>query len=176
MPDADTPFAIRTATPADAAKIKALYIESFTATFGHRYPLSDLHYFLSKADFAAALQHPGNLAFVGAQEGPQAGAIGGFVLLGAGPLPIADQRPRWLLRQLYLRHQLRGSGLAQCLLDCAVAASRARHKSELLLTVLQDNHRARRFYARNGFVEIGTRRFPVGHSTDDHFILRLALG
>ena len=64
---------------------------------------------------------------------------------------------------------------AQRLLDRAIAESRARHYQELYLTVFIDNHRARRFYDRNGFIEVGRHPFSVGDVVDDDRIMRLTL-
>jgi ribosomal protein S18 acetylase RimI-like enzyme len=45
----------------------------------------------------------------------------------------------------------------------------------MLLSVYIDNHRARRFYERYGFEEVGRYAFPVGGTIDDDRIMRLAL-
>ena len=56
-----------------------------------------------------------------------------------------------------------------------VAEARARGFDELYLTVWIENHRARRFYERNGVVEVGRYAFVVGDQVDDDRILRLTL-
>lgn len=168
-------FSIREARLADAAQIHALYIETFTETFGHRYPHQDLANFLQNMDrehFEERLANPENIILVG-ESGDE---VTGYILLAELPVPLDDHRPRWMLRQLYLNKKAQGTGLAQALLDDAIERSKALGKMEMLLTVLDDNHRARRFYARAGFTEIGNCDFPVGNHTDHDFIMRLALG
>jgi RimJ/RimL family protein N-acetyltransferase len=45
----------------------------------------------------------------------------------------------------------------------------------MFLSVFIDNHRARRFYARYGFEEVGRYDFMVGTHADHDLILRLKL-
>jgi ribosomal protein S18 acetylase RimI-like enzyme len=80
-----------------------------------------------------------------------------------------------VLRQLYLDEEAKGTGLAQALMEAALAEARARGVKELYLTVWVDNHRARRFYERYGFEEVGAYAFVVGSTIDDDRILRLRL-
>ena len=45
-------------------------------------------------------------------------------------------------------------------MDWTIATARARGASELILSVYVDNHRAKAFYTRYGFVDIGRYDFP----------------
>ncbi len=79
------------------------------------------------------------------------------------------------LYQLYVDPPWHGSGVAAALLDWAAAAARAAGAADLWLSVYVDNPRARRFYARAGFVEVMPYTFMVGDHADDDIICRLAL-
>ena len=69
------------------------------------------------------------------------------------------------LRQLYISSEWRGAGAARVLIDWALAEAKARGGEELYLTVYTENWRARRFYEKYGFVEVG--RFPqIGRKFD----------
>ena len=48
-------------------------------------------------------------------------------------------------------------------------------RQEQFLSVYVDNHRARRFYERYGFEEIGTYAFMVGNHADEDHLMRLVL-
>lgn len=60
-------------------------------------------------------------------------------------------------------------------MDWTIATARARGASELILSVYVDNHRAKAFYTRYGFVDIGRYDFPVGDTIDEDRIMRLSL-
>ena len=61
------------------------------------------------------------------------------------------------------------------LLRASRLVARARGMQDLYLTVWVENHRARRFYDRHGFVEVGKYPYVVGSTVDDDRILRLIL-
>ncbi len=70
------------------------------------------------------------------------------------------------LRRIYVLASFHGTGLAQGLLNDAIAALPIAER--LLVGFNQDNTKARAFYAKCGFEQIGTRRFAIGgHMFDD---------
>ena len=164
----------RDATPADLPAIDALFRSSFAATFGHLYAPEDLTAFLAKftpAAWAEEFATPG-YAFRVAED---AHGLAGYAKISAPTLPIPTSAPAVELRQLYLDERAKGSGAAQALLDWAVATARARGAQELWLSVYVDNHRARTFYARNGFEDMGRYAFMVGDHEDEDRLCRLKL-
>ena len=56
-----------------------------------------------------------------------------------------------------------------------IATARERGAADLFLSVFIDNHRARRFYARYGFEEVGSYAFMVGTHADEDIVMRLGL-
>jgi GNAT superfamily N-acetyltransferase len=166
---------LRRATAGDAAAVRDLFCRSFTATFGHLYPPEELAEWLagcSEERFARECAADDHACMLGLAPDER---LLGYCLLGPQDLPVAGDRPWWVLRQLYLEEEAKGSGLAQALLAWAIAEARTRGFGELYLTVWVDNHRARRFYERNGFEEIDRYEFRVGSTVDDDRILRRAL-
>ncbi len=167
-------FTLRCAVAADAAGISALFHHSFTATFGHIYPPEELAGFLagcSEARFRGEIDSPDFAVMLGEADG----ALMGYCALGPQDLGIQPGGRWWVLRQLYLEEEAKGTGLGQALLERAIEESRARGMDDLYLTVWVENHRARRFYERRGFVEVGQYAFKVGNIVDDDRILRLGL-
>ena len=98
----------------------------------------------------------------------------GYAKVNAPWLPGADAEALQL-SQLYVAREWQGRGVAHALMDWAIATARERHARALLLTVWEENHRARRFYERLGFDHIGDYAFPVGEQIDTDHIMRLAL-
>jgi ribosomal protein S18 acetylase RimI-like enzyme len=60
-------------------------------------------------------------------------------------------------------------------MEWAISTARSRGASELYLSVFDDNHRAKRFYGRHGFEEVGRYGFRVGDQVDDDRIWRKIL-
>lgn len=166
-------IAFRDGRPGDGAPVADLFRDSFVATFGHLYSDEDLGTFLAGVHpqaFEAELADP-HFAFRLAEED---GALAGFAKLGPDDLPGATPGSIELY-QLYVLEPWQGRGIAAALMDWAIRESRQRGAAELRLTVYIDNHRARRFYARYGFAEVGKYVFMVGKHADDDRIMRLEL-
>lgn len=164
----------RKAEPGDAAAIDRVFRTSFCDTFAHLYRPEDLEAFLSKftLDAWAAELEDGRYVF---QLAEADGQLIGFVKLGPPELPVKANGPAIELRQLYVLREWRGVGAARALMDWALAEAKARGGQELYLTVYTENWRARSFYEKYGFVEVGPYKFMVGSQADEDIIMRVGL-
>ncbi len=100
------------------------------------------------------------------------GAAVGYAMLTPPELPAETVRDGDLeLKRIYALARFHGTGLAQRMIDVAVAEAQRRGAGQLLLGVHAGNSRALRFYARNGFRQIGTRQFQVGPLLCDDFVM-----
>jgi len=164
----------RDATAADAATLDRIFDTSFCDTFAHLYRSEDLDAFLSSfgvADWEAQLNDPAYAFRIAEARGEPVG----YVKLGPLKLPVETGRPAILLDQLYILKEHHGVGIAHGLMDWALAEARSRGAEEMYLTVFIDNHRARRFYDRYGFVPVGRYDFMVGSHADEDIIMMKAL-
>lgn len=164
----------RAGTPADAKLMSKLGTRSFTETFGHLYSPEDLAIFLvnhSEENWRAELEDAAFAIRIAEDEGEPAG----FAKLGPPSLPFEVTGPTAELRQLYVLQPWHGAGVAPALMDWALGEARGRGAEQMFLSVFVDNRRARRFYARYGFEEVGTYAFMVGSHADEDLILRLKL-
>ncbi|WP_374408596.1 N-acetyltransferase family protein [Pelagerythrobacter sp.] len=96
------------------------------------------------------------------------GAPVGYALLAPPELEAAREGDIELKR-IYVLSRFHGSGLAGALFDALVPAARAHRR--MLVGVKDDNDRAIAFYVKNGFRQIGTRRFDVGGTLYDDAVL-----
>jgi ribosomal protein S18 acetylase RimI-like enzyme len=158
----------------DAAAIDRAFRTSFCDTFAHLYRPEDLKAFLSKFTLEAWTAELGDERY-DFQVAEADGQLIGFVKLGPPELPVETVCPAIELRQLYILHEWRGLGAAQALMDWALAEAKARGGQELYLTVFTENWRARRFYEKYGFVEVGHYKFMVGEQADEDIIMRASL-
>jgi len=167
-------IAYRDAGPADAAALDAIFRSVFCNTFAHLYSNEDLEAFLSGfgvADWELQLRDP---AFAIRLAEADALPIG-YVKIGPMKLPVEAGGSSMLVDQLYVRGTHHGTGVARALMDWAIEEARNRGSEALYLTVFVDNHRARRFYERYAFEDVGRYAFMVGNQADEDIIMRKAL-
>ena len=167
-------FAYRTASGRDAEAIDREFRASFCDTFAHLYRPDDLAAFLGQFTPEAWADELGDPAYA-FRVAEDCGEPVGFVKLGPSSLPVEPTGSAVELRQLYVLTSHLGAGVGTDLMEWAIAESRRRGIDELYLTVYTDNHRARRFYSRYGFEEVGPYAFMVGEQADEDIIMRLRL-
>ena len=168
-------IAYRDAVAADGPELAQMARRSFTDTFGTLYRQEDLALFLDQAfgssGLPADLTDPAYRVRVAIEQG----RIVGYCKIGPVTFPGEWPETAMELHQLYILSDHHGAGLAPVLMDWALDAMRAQGASEVILSVYVDNHRARRFYERYGFEEIGQYTFMVGSHEDDDRLMRLKL-
>jgi diamine N-acetyltransferase len=164
----------RRAELADADAVDRLFRTIFCDTFAHTYRVEDLEAFLGKFTLEVWLSELADPDYA-FQLAEFDGEPCGYVKLGPSALPIETTHRAMELRQFYLAKTQQGSGAAAALMDWAVAEARQRGMDELYLTVFTENHRARRFYDRYGFVPVGSYDFIVGNQADKDIIMMKAL-
>lgn len=168
-------IAYRDALPADGAELAQVARRCFTETFGNLYRQEDLAAFLDAAFGATGLpSHLSDPAYA-VRLATDDDTIIGFCKIGPVVFPGDWPATAIELHQLYILGPWQGEGVAPVLMDWALATARARGASEVILSVYVDNIRAKRFYERYGFVEIGRYTFMVGDNPDDDRLMRLTL-
>lgn len=170
-------IACRDATPADGPALDAMARQIWLETFGHSAPAADIALYVDGAygpqgKLIRDLSDPAHrfrIAWAGE-------AVAGYAKLSPvwldDPAVPADARQ---LSQLYVASAWHGQGVAPLLIDWAIAQARAGGASALVLTVWEENHRARRFYDRYGFVHVGDYAFQTGTQIDRDLIMQLTL-
>lgn len=109
------------------------------------------------------------------------GALSAYLLLVAGEPDDTDAaaaitiRPTIMLSKFYVAPDAHGQGLSDRLMLAAFRAAEARGSAGMWLGVNQENVRAQRFYARQGFQHVGTKRFQVGARLEHDFVLQRGL-
>jgi len=164
---------IRRAGSADAATLAALGAETFTQTFGHLYPPSDLEAFLAEAYSVerarADLADAAKAVWIAEADGQAVG----FALAGPCALPhpqVTDACGE--LKRLYLLKPWQNGGLGARLFEEALAWLQRQGPRTVWIGVWSENHGAQRFYARRGFEKVGEYGFPVGGTVDREYIFR----
>lgn len=167
---------IRACGPDDAAALALVGAATFLETYAELLPGVDIvahcreaH---AEAAYAAALRDP-DVEFRLAETTTQ-GAPAGYLMLGPPTLDGASQSDLEV-RRIYVLARFQGAGAGARLMAEAIAAGKRRGAARLWLGVKADNLPAQGFYARQGFVQAGVRRFRVGANTYDDLVLALGL-
>lgn len=104
------------------------------------------------------------------------GAPIGYAKLTPLRAPAPDPQEGALeLQQIYVLSPWHGEGVAERLMDWAVETAREANAPELYLTVFDHNERAKRFYARHGFIEVDACTFTLGDRVEDDRVWRKCL-
>jgi len=158
----------------DAATLAAIGRQSFIETFGHLYTPENLAAFLEihgEENWREELSDPRFAVRLGFVDGVSAA----YVKVGPPSLPFTPPGDSIELRQFYILKPWQGAGLAPAMMDWALAEARRRGATAIYLSVFTDNHRARRFYDKQGFEAVGRYDFMVGTHADEDIVMRRAL-
>ena len=166
----------RTPAYTEGPALAAMARRCFAETFGQRYAKRDLETFLDAAygpNGMLAELHDSEVDFRVALDGSE---IVAYAKLSPLKAPAPDPESGALeLRQIYVLRPWQGIGVAEFLMTWTLDRARIRRAPEIYLTVFDDNHRAKRFYARHGFVDVGGCPFQCGSSIEDDRIWRRSL-
>lgn len=154
-----TGVSIRAAELADASELSHFAARLFRETYGDSTPPADLEAYVA-ANFGPQMQaqeigRTSDTVFLAVSA---QGRIVGYAHLQAG----LDAS---LLNRLYVDQAFRGTGVSTSLFDAVVNECRRRASPRLTLTVYEENGRARSFYRRLGFREVGVIAFAMGAET-----------
>lgn len=164
----------RNAGQLDAPILSELGRATFVETFGHLYSSENLAAFLethSVERWREELSDPRFSVRLAEEDGRAAA----YAKIGPPSLPFETSRSATELRQFYVLAPWHGRGISKALMEWVIAEALRRGAEELYLSVFVDNHRARRFYARYGFEQVGTYDFMVGTHADLDLVMRLDL-
>jgi ribosomal protein S18 acetylase RimI-like enzyme len=156
-------IAIRPATVADAPALAELAARTFTDTFAADNRPEDLSAFLAQTygveQQTAELSDPETTTLL-AEAG---GAAIGFAQLRPGRVPDCVGGPAPLeLQRFYVDRRWHGRGVAQQLMRAVLGVASDRGGRTLWLGVWERNVRAIAYYAKSGFVDVGSHPFQLG--------------
>ena len=162
---------LRRAGTADTAALSLVAGATFLQAFAGVLEGADIVAHVARNSSAGAFAHylaDGAIATLA--EAAHGGAPLGYTLLTAPDLPVAALPRDIELKRIYVLSAAHGGGLGPALMARAIEDARAAGHARMLLGVYGENHRARRFYEKQGFALVGTRRFLVGATLHDDVI------
>lgn len=104
------------------------------------------------------------------------GRVVGYLKLNDGPAQTELNDAKALeIERIYVAKDFHGSGCGKMLLEKAIARAREAGKEYVWLGVWEKNHRALRFYEKNGFERFGEHIFQLGKDKQTDYLLRKEL-
>jgi GNAT superfamily N-acetyltransferase len=164
-------------TKADTASLRTMAQQAFSDTFAHLYDPAPFSLFLEQVYGSRGTMERDldirAIRWLVAANGEQ--PIG-YAKLSPLVAPAPAPKPGAMeLQQIYVLLPWQGQGVADRLMEWALDTARAEHAPEIYLTVFDHNERAKRFYTRYGFIEVGHCTFKMGDRVDDDRVWRKSL-
>lgn len=175
--DTHEAMSYRQPLPREFESVRAMARRSFAETFARRYDPLPFEKFLDDSygpggSMADDLENPLVRWLVGFASSVPVG----YVKLTPVRAPVAAPRPGALeLQQIYVLKRWHGTGVAGRLMEWALDTATAAHAPEVYLTVFDHNERAKRFYTRYGFGEVGQCTVTIAGRIDEDRIWRRSL-
>ena len=170
-------WALRRAVEADAAALSlvasATFLEAFAGVLDGRDIVAHCAANTSAAKFAAWIADPESVVALAEAEAGRAPV--GYTVLTTPDLPVASQDGDIELKRIYALSSTHGGGLGPALMARVVEDARELGRERMLLGVYGGNARAQRFYVKQGFEVVGTRRFLVGSTWHDDLVFARAI-
>jgi GNAT superfamily N-acetyltransferase len=122
---------------------------------------------------AAELTDPATVFLIAECNGTAAGYS--MLLAGATEVGIGGDHPMEL-RRIYTLQEWVGRGVGAALIQAAIDEAQQRGHDTLWLGVWEHNPRARAFYRKWGFVEVGTHIFVLGSDPQTDILMQRQIG
>lgn len=167
---------IRKCGPDDLDDLREIAIKTFQETFASRNTEATMAAYLSQAfsreKLLGELSNPDSSFYFLHVAGRPAG----YLKLNKGEAQTDLQDPASLeIERIYVAEEFQDTGAGRTLLQKAEDVARESGKEALWLGVWEQNDKAIRFYARNGFGKIGVHSFWVGDEEQTDHIMKKEL-
>lgn len=160
----------------DIENLQKISIRTFSETFSDVNSEEDMQKYLSEKlsleQLKSEFENP-NSEFYFAEEN---GEILGYLKLNFGnaQTEITDENAVEIER-IYVLKEFLGQKVGQKLFEKSVEIGRERNCSYIWLGVWEENHRALRFYEKNGFEIFGKHDFVLGTDVQTDLMMKLNL-
>jgi GNAT superfamily N-acetyltransferase len=167
---------VRRGQAGDAALLAELGARTFSETFAPDNSPEDMTAYLASAfspsQQAAELADATSLFLIAETNG----VATGYAMLRSGNMPdsISGDKPIELVR-LYVSQASLGSGVGAALMQACIDEAKQRGYKTLWLGVWERNARARTFYRKWNFHEIGTHIFHLGKDPQTDILMQRAI-
>ncbi len=160
-------------TISDLPILRDIARDTFTETFSEANKAEDMDRYLaenfSEDQLARELSNPNSFFYVAEVNGH----VVGYLKLNTAHAQTEPQAADALeIERIYVLSNYHGNGVGQALYHHAMSVAEDRKASYVWLGVWEHNHRALRFYEKNGFTAFGTHIFQLGNDQQTDILMQ----
>ena len=164
---------ITSLTVSDVSILRGIARDTFIETFSEANKAEDMERYLtenfSEEQLARELSNPDSFFYVAEVNGH----IVGYLKLNTAHAQTEPQAANALeIERIYVLGSYHGGGVGQALYHHAMSVAEDRKASYVWLGVWEHNHRALRFYEKNGFIAFGTHIFQLGNDQQTDILMK----
>ena len=164
---------ITSLTVSDVSILRGIARDTFIETFSEANKAEDMDRYLAKNfsedQLARELSNPNSFFYVAEVNGN----VVGYLKLNTAHAQTEPQAADALeIERIYVLSNYHGNGVGQALYHHAMSVAEDRKASYVWLGVWEHNHRALRFYEKNGFTAFGTHIFQLGNDQQTDILMQ----
>lgn len=164
---------ITSLTVSDVSILRGIARDTFIETFSEANKAEDMERYLtenfSEEQLARELSNPDSFFYVAEVNGH----VVGYLKLNTARAQTEPQAADALeIERIYVLGSYHGGGVGQALYHHAMSVAEDRKASYVWLGVWEYNHRALRFYEKNGFIAFGTHIFQLGNDQQTDILMK----
>ena len=160
-------------TISDVPILRGIARDTFIETFSEANKAEDMDRYIaerfSEDQLARELSNPNSFFYVAEVNG----RVVGYLKLNTAHAQTEPQAADALeIERIYVLGSYHGNGVGQALYHHAMSVAQGRKASYVWLGVWEHNHRALRFYEKNGFTAFGTHIFQLGNDQQTDILMK----
>jgi ribosomal protein S18 acetylase RimI-like enzyme len=160
---------------ADISALRQIGMQTFRETFAAENTAADMQQYLNESfsdeRMISELSNPEAFFYL-ATLGNN---IIGYLKLNMGAAQTEPQEDALEIERIYVLREYQGQSVGQLLYEKAMATARDRNLKWLWLGVWEHNHKAIRFYEKNGFTAFDKHIFRLGSDEQTDIMMRKRL-
>jgi ribosomal protein S18 acetylase RimI-like enzyme len=169
-------ISIRKTDLADLENLQKIGTKTFRETFSEVNTEEDMQKYLdenlSLEKLTSELKNPDSEFYFAEQEGD----VLGYLKINFGNAQTENVKENTFeIERIYVLKEFHGLKVGQILFEKALSIGKERKMDSVWLGVWEENHRALRFYEKNGFEVFGKHDFVLGEDVQTDLMMKLKL-
>ena len=167
---------IRKIDISDLENLQKISIQTFSETFSDVNSEENMQQYLSEnlslEKLKSELENPNSIFYFAENENQ----ILGYLKLNFGDAQTENQDAEALeIERIYVLKAYLGQNIGKILFEKALQIAEGKNCSYIWLGVWEENHRAIRFYEKNGFEIFGNHQFTLGNDIQTDLMMKLTI-